>query len=70
MQPGVGRGDFPPLTALSFMSEVLVDRIVILVDTLPKRAICWANRVLGDAVALRTWVYIRGTCPINPLWYA
>ena len=36
----VGRGDFPPLTAPSFIHLVLVDRILILVDTPAKRAIC------------------------------
>ena len=40
VNPWVGRGARPPLTAPSFISGVLVDRIVILVDTLPKRAIC------------------------------
>ena len=36
----VGMGVHPPMTAPSFIVQVLVDRIVILVDTLPTRAIC------------------------------
>ena len=44
----VGRGARPPLTALSFMSGVLVDRIVILVDTLPTRC-----DLLGKSAAWR-----------------
>lgn len=36
----VGMGARPPMTAPSFIGQVLVHRITILVDTLPKRAIC------------------------------
>ena len=36
----VGMGARPPMTAPSFIDQVLVDRITILVDTLPIRAIC------------------------------
>ena len=36
----VGMGARPPMTAPSFIDQVLVDRITILVDALPIRAIC------------------------------